>query len=205
MTFSIRSVLSRICVAAALLVSSAVAFAQSRPDPVQTIWAYDGMWKMEVDHFATANSKAAPHESSTLRNECWKSGQYVACRQIVNGDSKVLIVFTCADEHNCTSYQVPPDGSDPGSGKLLIDGNTWTFPWSVTDGGKTTWFRVVNVWPSHDAIDYRQEFSTDRQHWTVMASGHETRIPLSRMPYDPPTPRSGGHPAPTVPPSSHGR
>lgn len=177
---------------AAFLSLAGPADAQGRQDPVRAIWAYSGMWKIETDHFVTAYNKAAAHESSILRNECWKSGQYVACRQIVNGDPKVLLVFTCADERNCTSYQIPPDGSEPSSGKLLIDGNTWTFPWSTTEDGKTTWFRVVNVWPSHDAIEYRQEFSTDQQHWTVMASGHETRLPPGRMPNDLPPGRTPG-------------
>ena len=30
----------------------------------------------------------------------------------------------------------------------MIEGNTWTFPWSNTEAGKTTYFRVVNVWSS---------------------------------------------------------
>lgn len=172
------------CMAAALLVCATQARPQSRPDPVQALMAYDGVWHIDTQHFATPYSKAS-HETSILRNECWKSGQYVACRQIVNGDSKALIVFTCKDARNCSSYQIPPDGGDASSGELLIDGNTWTFPWSTSDHGKTTWFRVVNVWSTRDTIEYRQEFSTDQQHWTITASGHETHVPLGRMPIDP--------------------
>lgn len=174
------------CLAAAVLALSSQAHAQSQPDPVMTLWAYQGIWKTDIQHLDTPYSKAG-HESSMLRNECWKSGQYVACRQIVNGESKVVIVFTCSDARNCTSYQIPPDGGDAGSGKLIIDGDTWTFPWSATDHGKTTWFRVVNVWSSRDTIEFRQEFSTDQQHWSPMATGHETRFPAGRMPIDPPT------------------
>lgn len=181
-----RYALTPACLAATVLSLAAPANAQTKPDPVQAIWAYAGSWKIETENFATAYSKAG-HESSMLRNECWKTGQYVACRQIVNGDSKVLIVFACADAKNCTSYQIPPDGSDPGSGKLIVEGDTWTFPWSTSEGGKTTWFRVVNVWSSKDTIEYRQEYSTDQQHWTRMASGHESRIPIGLMPVDPAT------------------
>jgi len=169
---------------AAILAAAGPAFAQVKQDPVQAIWAYDGTWKTDIQHLDTPHSKAA-HDSSMLRNECWKSGQYVACRQIVDGDSKVLIVFTCVDAHQCSSYQIPPDGGQSGSGKLLIDGDTWTFPWSSTEDGKTTWFRVVNVWSSHDTIEFRQEFSTDQQHWTTMATGHESRVQMGRMPTDP--------------------
>lgn len=175
----------------AVLAPAAPAGAQTKQDPVQALWAYAGLWKTNIDHFDTAYSKAS-HETTNLRNDCWKSGQYLACRQEVNGESKVLLVFTCTDAGNCTSYQIPHDGGEPGSGKLLIDGNTWTFPWSVTENGKTTWFRVVNVWSSHDTIEFRQEYSTDNEHWTRMAAGHETRVPIGRMPVDPAHP--GGRP-----------
>jgi hypothetical protein len=143
---------------------------------VNGIWAYAGTWKTEMEHVDTPYSKA-DKESSTLVNDCWKSGAYVACRQIVNGDPKVLIVFTCKDDHNCVSYQIPPDGGSAGSGKVLLDGVTWTFPWSVTENGKTTYFRVVNVWTTASSIEFRQEYSTDQEHWTRMASGHEEKVP----------------------------
>ena len=141
---------------------------------VNAIWAYAGTWKTAMEHFDTPYSKAGK-ETATLVNDCWKSGVYVACRQIVNGDPKVLLVFTCRDEHNCSTYQIPPDGAEPGSGKVLLDAGTWTFPWSTTESGKTTYFRVVNVWTSATTIEMRQEFSTDQEHWTKMASGHEEK------------------------------
>jgi hypothetical protein len=149
--------------------------AQTPPKGVDAIAAYAGVWKTHIDHLDTAYSKAG-HEDTNLKNDCWKSGVYLACRQIVNGDPKILLVFTCKDEHNCTSYQVPPDGSAPGSGPVELNGSTWTFPWSTTENGKTTHFRVVNVWSSPTTIDFRQEFSTDGQNWTPMATGHETKI-----------------------------
>jgi hypothetical protein len=143
---------------------------------VDRIWAYAGTWKIETESFETPYSKAG-HEAKTLQNDCWKSGGYVACRQIVDGDPKVLIVFTCNGHGNtCTSYQIPPDGSEPGSGEMVIDGDTWKFPWTSTVGGKTTWFRVVNVWSSPTTIEYRQEFSTDQVHWTRTSGGHEVRV-----------------------------
>jgi hypothetical protein len=164
--------------AAAVGAAGEAAWAQAaKPEAsgVEAIWAYAGTWKTEMEHFDTAFSKAGK-ESSTLKNECWKSGGYVACRQIVDGDPKVLIVFTCKAGGECTSYQIPPDGSEAGSGKMTISGNTWTFPWSTAEGGKTTYFRVVNVWTSARTIEFRQEFSTDGKNWTRMASGHETKV-----------------------------
>ncbi len=157
------------------LASSAAAQTTHSPTGVDAIHAYAGTWKTTIDHLDTPYSKAG-HEESTLVNDCWKSGSYLACRQIVNGDPKILLVFTCRDAHDCTSYQIPADGGNPGSGKVQLDGNTWVFPWEQTDRGKTTYFRVVNVWSSEKTIDFRQEFSTDQVQWTRMASGHEIKL-----------------------------
>ncbi len=142
---------------------------------IEALWAYSGTWKIEVDTLQTAYSKAG-HKSTTLKNDCWKSGLYMACRQIVDGDSKVLIVFTCTRPDNyCTSYQIPADGGTPNSSTMLVEGNTWTFPWQTTEAGKTTYFRIVNVWSSPSTIEYRQEFSTDQVNWTRSATGHELK------------------------------
>jgi len=146
------------------------------PAGIDALWAYAGDWKIQIDRFDTANSKAG-HETTHLHNACWKNGAYVACNQYVDGDSKVLIVFTySAKEKIYTSYQIPQDGGQAGSGKLIIEGNVWTFPWQVTQDNKTTYFRVVNVFAAPDRIEYRQEFSEDKVNWTVMAKGVETKL-----------------------------
>jgi hypothetical protein len=149
--------------------------AQTQATGVDAIAGYAGVWKTQMDHVDTPYSKKG-HEEATLKNDCWKSGAYFACRQIVDGDPKILLVFTCKGQHDCMSYQIPADGSKAGSGKVVLDGKTWMFPWESTEDGKTTYFRVVNVWTSATTIDFRQEFSSDREHWTVMASGHEVKV-----------------------------
>jgi hypothetical protein len=144
---------------------------------VEVIWAaYAGVWNVETEHFDTAHSKAG-HEKTTLRNACWKDGGYLACNQYVDGESKALIVFTYNEKENVyTSYPIPLDGGQAGAGKLYIEGNVWTFPWEETEGGKTTYFRVVNVFNTPYKIEYRQEFSSDKVHWTVTAKGNETKV-----------------------------
>ena len=138
--------------------------------------AYAGTWKVQGERFKTPFSDPGK-EDTTLHNDCWKSGGYVACNQIVNGDSKVLLVFTYNDQQKMfTSYQVPQNGEPVGSGRLQIIGNVWTFPWSVTQNDVTTYFHVVNVFTGTDHIDYVQEFSQDNVHWTTMAKGAETKI-----------------------------
>ena len=142
---------------------------------IDTIMAYAGTWKVQGERFATAHSDAGK-EDTTLRNDCWKSGGYVACNQYVNGESKVLLVFTYNDTTKTyTSYPIPQNGEPASSGRLQIIGNVWTFPWQVPQGGTTTYFHVVNVFTGTDHIDYVQEFSIDNVHWTRMAQGSETK------------------------------
>lgn len=143
---------------------------------IDAIMAYAGTWKVQGERFATEHSDAGK-ENTTLRNDCWKSGGYIACHQFVNGDSKVLLVFTYSDSQKMyTTYQIPSNGDAPGSGRLQIVANIWTFPWTVSQGGTTTYFHVVNVFKGTDHIDYAQEFSTDNVHWTTMAKGSENKV-----------------------------
>jgi hypothetical protein len=143
---------------------------------IDAVMAYAGTWKVTGERFATAHSDLGK-EDTTLRNDCWKSGAYVACNQYVNGESKVLLVFTYSDlTKSYTSYPIPKDGEAVSSGRLQIVGNVWTFPWEISQGGVTTYFHVVNVFKDHDHIEYAQEFSPDNVHWTKMAQGTEARI-----------------------------
>jgi hypothetical protein len=169
------------CLSVAILALAPSGLAQTPALPttaadIDPLWAYAGTWQVTIDHFDTPHSKAS-HEQTTLRNACWRDGGYLACNQYVDGDSKVLLVFTYTGKNGIyTSYQVPRHGEEPGSGKLIIEGNAWTFPWQSGEGDKTTYFRVVNVFLTPDKIDFRQEFSSDGAHWTAMAHGNETRI-----------------------------
>jgi hypothetical protein len=151
------------------------AAAADKPAGIDSIRAYEGIWDVNIEHLDTAHSKAS-REHTSLRNDCWKSAGYYACNQYVNGESKALLVFTYNESKNeYTSYPIPPDGGKAGQGKLLIEGNVWTFPWQSDEDGKTTYYHVVNVFTGPDKIEFRQEFSTDNVHWTVMARGAETR------------------------------
>ena len=183
----IRKILLIVAIAAVGLTTAlAGAMAQQQPGSaaqqqaalqgIDPIMAYAGVWKIETDHFDTPYSKMS-HESTTLKNACWRSGGYVVCNQFVNGESRVLLVFTYVEKENAyTTYQIPQGGGEPGSGKMFIEGNTWTFPWRVTQPDKSMYFRVVNVFTAPNTIEYRQEFSADKEHWTIMAKGTEKKI-----------------------------
>lgn len=143
---------------------------------VDAVMAYAGTWKVKGERFATAHSDAGK-DDTTLRYDCWKSAGYVACNQFLNGESKVLLVYTYSDLLKMyTTYPIPKNGEAASAGRMQIVGNVWTFPWEVTQNGVTTFFHVVNVFKDSDHIDYAQEFSPDNVHWTKMAQGTETKV-----------------------------
>lgn len=140
------------------------------------ISAYAGTWKSETRNFKTPYSKAGK-ETAEINNDCWRSGDFYACHQVVNGKTGALVVYTYDAKHDLYhNYAIPPDGGKGGSGELIIKGNVWTFPWKYEHAGSTTYFRVVNVFTTPGSIEYRQEYSTDQRHWTVMSKGSEARV-----------------------------
>ncbi len=142
---------------------------------IDTISAYAGSWKSHIVHYKTTYSKPRIEDTS-LKNDCWRSGGYFACDQFVDGPSAALIVFTYDGKNDIYhTYTVPTDGSPAGSGKLIISGDTWTFPWQDKDNGKTVYERVVNIFHDPNTIEFREEFSLDQSHWTVTARGLEHR------------------------------
>jgi hypothetical protein len=144
---------------------------------IKVLSVYAGTWKVEITHLDTPFGKAGK-ESHKLRNDCWGSGDFYACNQYVDGESKALLVFTYnAKDKTYVSYPVIIGSDAARAGKLTIKDNVWTFPWETTDKGKTMHFRVVNTFTSPQAIDFRQEYSDDGEHWQAMASGHEQKLP----------------------------
>jgi hypothetical protein len=173
-----RSVTYRIPLLTLLILLAAVCSvqAQSSDASLDKISAYAGTWQIEIEHLDTTVSKAAK-ETTSLRNDCWRSGGFYACNQFVNGESKALLVFTVGDKDGDYVSHVIPTANGPVSGGALhIEGTTWTFPWDAEDHGQPLHFRVVNVFTGPDTIDYRQEFSRDGTEWTVAAKGTEHRV-----------------------------
>ena len=151
--------------------------AAAAPVGLDAVAAYAGTWKTEIRHRDTPYGKAGS-ESHVLRNDCWRSAGFYACDQIVDGKSAALLVFLYdAATGAYSSYPIPAAGApEVHPGRLLIDGPVWTFPWDSVEDGKTVHFRVVNTWSSPDRIEFRQEYSADGVHWTLIADGDETRV-----------------------------
>ena len=136
---------------------------------------FAGTWKTESQNYDTPYSKAGK-VSSTLVNQCWKTGAFFICNQSVNGISRVLLTFTYLGGDSYGVTYVPADGGHASSGRLIIAGGVWTYPGQQVNLGQTTYFRNVNIFSNRDNIDFREEYSTDQQNWTLMAQGHETRV-----------------------------
>jgi hypothetical protein len=170
-----QSMRYQIRAAACSLATAFLALAASQPAGIDKIAAYKGTWKVETEYFATAHSKARK-EFRTLENACWHSSRYYVCDQLVDGLSQAIIVYTYDEQKDeYTTYPIPPNGGPPRTGKLIIKDNVWTFPWEEEKAGKTTYYQVVNVFTAPRTIEYRQEFSDDKAHWTVMAKGIERK------------------------------
>jgi len=147
------------------------------PTALEKIAVFAGTWNTETGHFYTPYSKAGK-DAATIRNECWRSGDYYACHQYVDGKSNALLIYTYnAKDDIYNVYHIVANDDDVQSGKLIIHGNVWTFPWETKENGKTTYFHVINVFTSVDTIEYREEYSMDKLHWYPMAQGYEKKIP----------------------------
>ena len=169
----LRAVLVALILTAGITVAGAAA--PEKPSGLDAMRAYEGTWLVNLQFLETPYSKAST-DKNTLRNECWRNGAFFACNQYVNNESKVLLVFTYdASKNEYTTYNIPLGGGGAGAGKLLIDGNQWTYPWQSGLGANTTYFRVVNLFSGPDKIEFRQEYSSDQVHWTLMGQGTETR------------------------------
>jgi hypothetical protein len=146
------------------------------PTGIEKVMVFAGTWKSEADHYETAYSKAG-HVTVTTANVCWRSGSYYVCDQTVDGISRALLVFVYAGSGDTYgTFLVPADGTPGVSGQLIIYDNTWTFPVQRNNLGKVTYFRTVNTFTDANHYDFRQEYSEDKQNWTIMVQGHQIRI-----------------------------
>jgi len=165
-------------IACAALAGSAASAADTghTPTGVERLLVFAGTWKSESDQYQTAYSKAS-HVAVTTVNDCMRNGNYYACNQSVNGQSRWLLVFVYPGSGDTYgTYLVPADGTPGVSGQLIIYDKTWTFPVQRNNLGKVTYFRTVNTFLDANHYDFRQEYSEDKQTWTVMSQGHQTRI-----------------------------
>ena len=170
----------RILFYAAALIVAAAAMAADTPAPTGTpdldrLAPFAGTWRSDAENFDTPYSKAGK-VSSMLVNQCWKVGAFFVCNQSVNGASRVLLVFSYKGGDTYWVSYVPADTGHAASGTVVVSGGVWTYPGQHTSLGQVTYFRTVDIFNGTDSIDFREEYSTDNEHWTAMSQGHESRV-----------------------------
>jgi hypothetical protein len=166
----------RIVLFVTALVISMAGIAADAPTPdLDRLNLFAGTWKSDAENYDTIYSKAST-VSSTLVNQCWKAGVFFVCNQSVNGASRVLLTFSYKGGDTYFVNYVPADSGRAVSGTVIISGGVWTYPGQQNKLGQTTYFRNVQIFSDNDNIDFREEFSTDNEHWTLMSKGHETRV-----------------------------
>ena len=164
-----------LALAVALSAAAPAVTADTPPSDLDRLNVFAGTWKSEAQNFDTPYSTAAT-VSSTLVNQCWKAGAFFVCNQSVNGVSRVLLVFSYKAGDTYWISEVPADTGHAASSTVIISGGVWTFPGQSTKLGQTTYFRTVDIFNGTDSIDFREEFSTDKENWTLMSKGHESRV-----------------------------
>ena len=162
--------------AAALAVSALATAADApMPTPLDRLNVFAGTWTSEVQNFKTPYSEESSG-TSTLVNQCWKTGAFFLCNQSVNGASRAMLVFTYKGGDTYNEVEVSADTGHAANGTLLVDGGVWTFPGQFHKLGQLVYVRTVNIYDGTDSLDFREEFSDDQVNWTVMSKGHETRV-----------------------------
>ena len=167
--------MKKLILSAAALLASSIALGADAPEPsaLDRLNVFAGTWKADIQNFKTPYSEEST-SSFTLVNQCWKTGAFFICNQTVDGASRSVLVFSYKGGDTYKEVAISAENGMGSNGTLLVDGGVWTFPGEQHRYGQVTYFRTVNIY-NGDSLDYREEYSTDQQTWTMMSKGHETR------------------------------
>jgi hypothetical protein len=155
------------------LVLAAPAFPQSKTaDPTfAPLWLYDGTW--QVSH----KDNAAGAKPDILSNQCALLGKFFTCSQVVNGAQQGLLVFLPATQPgHFYTQSIMPDGRATGRNDLQISGDTWTYTSRRDEGGRTTFYRTLNVFTGKTKIHFESSHSANNKDWTVDSAGDEVHV-----------------------------
>ena len=154
----------------ALLFLSAInASWAANPDAYAPLKLYAGTW-----HIAAKNQAAGKLE--LLKNDCAQLGNFYACQQTVDGAPQNLIVFVPANQpgHYYTQA-IRQDGRATGRSDLVITGDRWIYTNTWDEGGRTTYYRTINLFTGKNHIHFEQQESPDGKDWKTTNSGDEDR------------------------------
>ena len=140
------------------------------------LWLYNGSWRV------TKKDLAPGAKPDNLLNQCALVGKYFTCQQTVNGAPSELLIFL--PEKTAGQYytqSVMPDGRAGGRGDLAIGGDKWVYLSNWNQGGKTTFYRTINVFSGKDRIHFEQQESNNNKDWKTTGSGDEVRTAAGKM------------------------
>lgn len=141
--------------------------AASTGDIYAPLWTYNGNWEVK------RSDSASPDR---LLNQCALIGKYFVCQQTVNGMPGNLVVFVAtATAGQYRTQNVTLSGRATGVAELKIQGNTWTYSNTWDQGGKTTWYKTLNVFSGNNHIHFEQLESTNDKDWKTTVTGDEAR------------------------------
>ncbi|MGA2552562.1 MAG: hypothetical protein ABSF50_20645 [Burkholderiaceae bacterium] len=158
----------------AAIVSHPALGAESVPEKQK---ACEATWRVRIESFLTPYSKP-DRELTTVRTDCRIRANSRVCRQSIDEDPKGSSWAIIADEEPSAHWCDPTvfRSSNGTPGRPVIEGGTWVCTWIKIDDGRKVHFRLVKVLQGPWDIEFRSEFSTDGEHWTVMSQGHETKL-----------------------------
>jgi hypothetical protein len=103
-------------------------------DPYEPLKLYGGGWQVKI---------AMPEKNpDRLVNLCARTGKFFPCEQGVNGETAALVIFlpqgkSVSGGLEYRTLAALPDASKPGDwGRLVIEGNNWTYSWTEKNGTK---------------------------------------------------------------------
>ena len=144
------------------------------PDPYEPLKLYDGGWQVNI----SMPEKKSDH----LVNHCARTGKFYSCEQEVNGVTVALVIFLPQGKSGSGGLEYRtlaalPDASKPGDwGRLVIEGNTWTYSWTEKNGDKSVAARNVNVFKDKDHIHFELQRLADGSNWKTEMAGDEERV-----------------------------
>ncbi len=146
----------------------ALRLSMSAGDPYTPLWLYNGSWQVST------KNQGAGAKPDQLVNQCALVGKYFACQQTVNDSVSALLVFVPAKTAGSYYTQsIYPDGRAGGRGDLTIDGQKWVFSSTWNQGGKTTYYKTLNVFTGNNHIHFEQQESNNNKDWNTTNSGDE--------------------------------
>ena len=146
------------------------------PDNAKPLSPFVGHWEGGGSFRATAMSEAG---NVTSKTDCaWSTqGHYLVCEQTLTDDKgthQQLTIYTPSEDGGDFTYYTITGSAPPFTGKVKIEGNSWTYDNTFEQDGKQTEMRTVNTFNGEDET-FKTEYRIANGEWTTMLEGKSHR------------------------------